>query len=90
MTKDEKNHMGRVQALGCMICGSNAQVHHIRTGQGLKRASHYETIPLCPVHHTTGGYGVAIHAGKKEWEKRFGLEIDFLEEVRKILNVEMA
>ena len=71
MTKDEKRHLQRVADLGCIVCRNvyfrktAAEIHHIRAGQGMaQRASHFETIPLCPRHHRTGGYGVAIHAGQ--------------------------
>lgn len=30
------------------------------------------------MHHRTGGYGVAIHAGQKTWEKRYGTQRDLL------------
>lgn len=63
-TKAEREHMGRVAALGCICChlmGNGhqpAQVHHIREGQGgAQRASHWLTVPLCPDCHT-GTHGV--------------------------------
>jgi len=77
-------HLSKVAALGCIVCrnhgfdDSPAEIHHIRAGQGLKRASHYETIPLCPTHHRIGGYGIAFHAGKVAWEKVFGTEKELL------------
>jgi hypothetical protein len=53
-TKAEKEHMGRVAALSCVVCRnlglgeSPAEVHHIGNGTMGKRASNHETIPLCP------------------------------------------
>ena len=53
-TKEEKEHMGRVASMGCVICRnlglgeSPAEVHHIGNGTMGKRASNYEVIPLCP------------------------------------------
>lgn len=91
MTKAERQHLSRVAALGCRVCrnlglgATPAAVHHIRTGQGLKRASHYEVIPLCPTHHQLGGYGVAFHAGAREWQKRYGTELELLQQVREEL-----
>lgn len=83
-------HLRRVAALGCCVCANTAVAHHIRTGtssgMGMK-ASDFETIPLCNEHHTTGGYGIAIHAGQEEWEKRYGTEIDFLAWVRLELGI---
>lgn len=46
------------------------------------RASHFDAIPLCAMHHRTGGYGVAIHAGQKTWKAKFGKQHDLLDEVR--------
>ena len=43
-----------------------------------QRASDLDTIPLCPHHHRTGGYGTAIHAGRKGFERNFGTETDLL------------
>jgi hypothetical protein len=86
-TKAEQAHMSKVAALGCVVCRNlgygetPAAIHHIRTGQGAKRASHYEAIPLCPNHHQWGGYGVAFHAGKQAFEENFGSEIDLLKQV---------
>ena len=67
--------------------GTPAEIHHIRHGNGMgQRASNYESIPLCHIHHRTGGYGVAIHAGQKEFEKLYGSESELLEQVRGLIN----
>ena len=92
MTKSEKRHLQRVADLGCIVCRkvyfckTPAEIHHIRAGQGMaQRAGHFETIPLCPPHHRTGGYGVAIHAGRESWEEAYGTESELLEQVRELL-----
>ncbi|MBR2691808.1 MAG: DUF968 domain-containing protein [Aquamicrobium sp.] len=73
-------------ALGCIICGGPAEVHHLTgAGMGLKAAND-NVIPLCPPHHRTGGYGVAVHAGTKEWERRHGTQAELLEKVRSRLS----
>lgn len=84
MKSSEREYLGKVAALGCIICGSPAEIHHRRTGTGLKRANHSEVIPLCHSHHRTGGYGVAIHAGIKKWQENFGSELDLIEKVKKL------
>ena len=92
-TRAEKEHMARVVSLGCLACrqegfeDSSAEIHHIRSGQGRKRASHQETLPLCPSHHRTGGYGVAFHAGPKVWQQKYGSEHELLEQVRQELGI---
>lgn len=64
-----KRHMGRVAALGCILCrhyghyGTPAEVHHIREGQGAsQRASDFLTVPLCPEHHRgmEGVHGLGV------------------------------
>ena len=84
-TVAERAHMGRVAALGCIICGMPAQCHHINAkGMGM-RSSNFEVIPLCANHHTDGGHGVAIHAGKKTWESKYGLESELLAKTRELV-----
>lgn len=76
---EHKDYLSAVAAIGCLICNRPAQVHHIRAGQGIgQKASDYLTIPLCPDHHTNGGHGVAIHAGKKAFEGLYGSEMHLL------------
>lgn len=88
--KAEKRHMARVAALGCVVCRNQglgptpAELHHIRAGVGMgQRASNYDVIPLCHIHHRTGGYGMAIHAGKSEFERLYGTEKDLLAQTKR-------
>lgn len=88
----EREHMARVANMGCIACynlgydDTPAEIHHITTGVGMgQRASNYQVLPLCPMHHRQGGPGIAIHAGKQSWELRHGREIDLLEQVREML-----
>ena len=91
-TKAERDHMGAVAALGCVVCRNlgfgetPAEVHHIGNGTLGKKASNYETIPLCDVHHRNGGHGVAVHAGRKTFEARYGTERELLEQTRRELD----
>lgn len=91
-TKEEKAHMSKVAALGCIACrnkgfyGTPAEIHHIRAGVGMgQRSGHKKSIPLCTPHHRTGGFGVAIHAGQKTWEAEYGTELELLEQVEELL-----
>jgi hypothetical protein len=95
-TKSEKEWLSVVAALGCVVCRnlgygpSPAEIHHIRTGQGMAiRASHKHALPLCPPHHRTGGHGVAIHAGQKTWEENHGTELELLAQVAREVAVGM-
>lgn len=84
--KDEKEYLNRVASLGCIICGSPAEIHHLRTNMGLGMRNDYKnTIPLCPSHHRTGGYKVAYHAGRLAFESQFGTETELLEKVKNLL-----
>lgn len=87
--------MDRVAALGCIACKNEgagyvpACVHHLKTGMGMgQRASNFQTIPLCPTHHQNGGFGVAFHAGSREWQKNHGTETELLAQVMGLLELE--
>ena len=82
-TKLEREHMGEVAALGCIVCSRPAQVHHI--GNQGTRASSYQTIPLCSGHHMDYGFGDAIHQGRRTWESRYGTEKELLAKTLKLL-----
>lgn len=94
-TAAEREYMGRVAALGCVVCSeclgyedTPAIVHHIRTGQGKKRASHFDTLPLCPIHHQHSGYGVH-DMGRKQFAEMYGKsELELLAIVKNKLGVE--
>lgn len=92
MTKTERRHYDRLHQLGCIVCNnlgygySVPHIHHIRSGVGIAQRSHFtKAIPLCPNHHQHGGYGIALHAGIKEFEKRYGTETELLEQTTKLL-----
>jgi hypothetical protein len=91
LTKAEREHLDKVAALGCIICrrmgyaDSPAEIHHIRTGIGAgNRATHWQTIGVCPEHHR-GNSG--IHGlGRKGFEKRYGItELELLDEIKRLI-----
>lgn len=67
MTKAEKDYLGHIQSLGCIICGSPASIHHVRRYGETRK--HSKVVPLCYTHHQgTAG----IHTlGKREFERLF-------------------
>lgn len=85
----DKKWMMAISDLGCIVCKnlgygfSPAAIHHI-DGK-TKKGAHKKTIPLCGAHHQTGGYGVALHAGRKHWEDQFGTQQKLLMQVQKLL-----
>ena len=79
-SKQEKLHMSKVAALGCIICGmSLVHLHHIRyAGLGMgRRSSNYEVIPLCQFHHQ-GSF--SVHATPKAFEEKYNLVSSLLKE----------
>lgn len=85
MKKSEKEYFEKLVEFGCVVCKRNGvytqpSIHHIREGMGIgQRNSTENCLPLCPMHHQHGGYGIAFHAGKKAFEERFGTEVELLE-----------
>ncbi len=75
----ESRHMGRVAALGCLVCDAPANVHHIRT-ERIK--NDFLTIPLCREHHQ-GDF--SIHMSKRQFENIYGSELHLLAETLKQL-----
>jgi len=94
VTNAERKHLRLVADLGCILCAANgvegtpAEIHHLRTGTGAgRKASHFESIPLCPIHHRLGND--ALHVmGRKAWERHHGVtELELLEQVRDLLGI---
>ena len=78
-TKAEAEYIARVVDLGCVVCKRPAEYHHMLKGAGMgRKSSHYDGFGLCPDHHRNGGPGVAIHAGVKTWEAKYGGELYWL------------
>ena len=79
MTKDEKKHLGKVAAIGCVLCylkgtpGTPAEIHHPRKNTGMaQKASRYDAIPLCPAHHRGD---IGIHSmGVKAFARHYGID----------------
>lgn len=84
----DKAHLAKVAQLPCCVCGNwPVEVHHIRQGVGMsQRAGDRETIPLCQAHHRTGGFGVAFHAGPREFQSIYGTERELLEKTLALLD----
>lgn len=92
MNKADRNRLNRLSELGCVVCRnigfgeSPSEVHHLIGIQfkGLsQRASHQQTIPLCPEHHR-GGHGIH-HMGRKPWELAYGTQESLLDQVNREL-----
>lgn len=74
----DDDFLAAVRALPCIACGRHptpsypTEAHHI-----LGRGAHgridawWNIIPLCHLHHTAGGVGVAWHQGWKSFLENF-------------------
>lgn len=51
----ERRHMDRVAEMGCLVCGADAEVHHVHS-DGYQRLTktNRRVAPLCPWHHRQG------------------------------------
>lgn len=76
MTAAESRHLDRIARIGCILCRhldighTPAQIHHLRTGQGMsQRAPHWLGIPLCAEHHLgpTGLHGMGTRAFERHY-----------------------
>ena len=91
----DRKHLSKVAALGCICplpdkdgtyrCEAPAEIHHILNGTMGRKASNYETIPLCPYHHRQGPFGEAVHNGTRTFEANYGTQREMLEAVRHLL-----
>jgi len=92
--KAERAWMDAVVDLGCIACrvmgvfGTPCEVHHLlRNG---KRISHLDSIGLCTSHHRSElntWHIVSRHPWRKEFETRYGTELELLERTRKLVNM---
>jgi|TARA_R100000479_G_C6311928_1_gene174370 hypothetical protein len=91
VNKAEKEHLRKVAELGCIACRKNgfydtpAEIHHISNGIIGKRASHFETIPLCHYHHRTSNE--AYHNDPKGFTIKYGTQKELLEETMDLIYV---
>jgi hypothetical protein len=83
-TEEQKARWERIVGYGCIVCRRSAEIHHIETKMGCRK-DHSRTIPLCPYHHRIGQRGMALHAGKKEFEKNFGSESELLDKINELI-----
>ena len=81
----EKRHYSRVAALGCLVCGAQATIHHV-TSDGNQRIarSNKRVVPLCAPHHQIqhGPQGSVEALGHAGFTNVYG--IDLLEEADRL------
>jgi hypothetical protein len=84
-----KRHHDRVAKLGCLVCGGDAEVHHV-TGYadrpGRISRSDLLVVPLCPAHHridAKAAFPTSVQGlGHRGFYQEYG--IDLLAEARRL------
>jgi len=82
-------HMGGIASKPCCICEafqmeqlSRTQVHHCIHGRGGNRkASDFDTIPLCEGHHQglLDTSKIPLHSKPENWRANYGVDTNWLE-----------
>ena len=78
-TAKARAHLVRVKQLPCVICLKHgpSDAHHVICGRyGSSKASDFEVISLCKIHHQDGPD--AIHNGKASWVEKYGSDYGYL------------
>ncbi len=74
-TAGERFHMNRIAEMGCVICQSPAEIHHLlHCKWGRSKRDHRAIVPLCYAHHRDmSKEAVSVH--------KTGNELKFFEEM---------
>ena len=86
-TKAESEHMSAVAELGCLICHSPAQIHHVH-GHAFGSKSNWRVVPLCHLHHHQGAYGECVHMGTKTFEANYMTQAAMLTKTNQLLGLD--
>jgi hypothetical protein len=80
-TKEEREHLGNVAQLRCLVCGRyGVEVHHLPDPR-----SDMRVLPLCPPHHRREFGPGAYHYNKTAFHDLHGSAEELLERVRQML-----
>lgn len=91
-TKADREHFDRIAAMGCLVCGGPASIHHVTASihGGRLTRRHDRVVPLCPMHHQAvhdpyANRPVSVERlGHRGFWKRHG--IDLLSEAERLAN----
>lgn len=68
-----------VASLGCLVCGADAEVHHVSgyaDRPGRIARSHWLVTPLCPAHHRCGVSNGSVEAlGHQGFYEQYGYDL---------------
>jgi hypothetical protein len=86
-TAASRRYMGEVKSLPCVICQAPppSVAHHCIHGRfSQRRASDYDTIPLCWGHHDAAS-PIGLHTDKRRWRYQYGPDTGYIDRTRKAL-----
>jgi hypothetical protein len=78
--RQDREHLGRVAGLPCLVCGRRAEVHHEPPRSKAGAWSDRLTVPLCADHHRgpRGRHGLGLAGFLDRWG------IDLVEEAQRL------
>ena len=77
MTDAERRFVDALLAPGCIICGADAELHHIPEARPNCLAL---GIPLCPEHHRGMAFpGQSIHSSRLIFCGKYGSELELMQ-----------
>jgi Recombination enhancement, RecA-dependent nuclease len=90
MTKEQKAFQALARDLGCIVCkgegiDSPCEIHHILSGS--RRLGEDYVLGLCQIHHRgliNTPEAVSRHPWRREFEARYGTEMELLEKTREL------
>lgn len=83
-TKAQREQWERIRALGCIVCGGMASIHHCFTGAG-GRKDHDKVLPLCWNCHQNPKTGIHGGLGRRKWQEIHGSETELMDKVNNLL-----
>ena len=93
----DPEYLARVHELPCCICQRTGltqvdptRAHHPIMGRFSQRRAHdLDAIPLCDSHHQRGKAPyLSVHFDRRQWEREYGLDTDYIAATRLALGVE--
>ena len=90
VNKEQKRFQDAVRAAGCIVCrgegvDSPCEIHHILSGS--RRLGEDYVLGLCQIHHRgqiNTAEAVSRHPWRREFEARYGTELELLEKTREL------
>ncbi len=86
-TAEQQRRHDKIRALGCIVCGNMAAIHHIREGLGMgQKVNHDRVLGICYDHHQSEeSEAISIHGTPALFVFAFGTESELEIETNKRL-----